>query len=89
MAATREQLGTLFSRVQSLEEQKSDLSGQIKDAFSTFASQYGEGREKSFTKAIKKTYKNYKELQKDRAEFVLVEADADSMTEALLTTGGE
>lgn len=86
MAVTKAQLDTLFSRIQQLEGRKKDVSGEISEAFKTFAEQYVDegGNEKVFKKAVKSAYKKYKEAQKDRAEFILVEAETDQLTERIL-----
>jgi uncharacterized protein (UPF0335 family) len=87
MAVTRVQLNTLFGMIETLDENKKTISAEIKEAFKLFAEQNGDGDQKTFTKALKKAYRNYKELSKDRAEFIIVETEADSMTEALLSEG--
>jgi uncharacterized protein (UPF0335 family) len=81
---TKANLDTLFARVQGLEEQKKALAADVKEVFDTFASQYGEENEKSFKKATRAAYKKWKEVQKDRAEFILVEASVDELTERIL-----
>ena len=86
MSVTKAQLDTLFNRIQGFESRKKDISGEISEAFNTFAEQYVEdgGNEKVFKKAVKSAYKKFKEAQKDRAEFILVEAETDQLTERIL-----
>lgn len=86
MAVTKAQLDTLFTRIQGFESRKKDISGEISEAFDTFAEQYVEdgGNKKVFKKAVKSAYKKFKEAQKDRAEFILVEAETDQLTERIL-----
>lgn len=86
MSVTKAQLDTLFNRVQTLEGRKKDIGGEISEAFNSFAEQYVEegANEKVFKKAVKSAYKKFKEAQKDRAEFILVEAETDQLTERIL-----
>jgi hypothetical protein len=86
MAATRAQFNTLFSQIMDLDAQKKEIGERIKEAFGLFADNHsGLENTKPYVKALKKGYRNYKEIQKDRTEFILVESDTDTITEALLT----
>lgn len=87
MAVTRVVLERLFARLAELEAQKKALSEDAKVALENFIdANAGDGANlKSFKKATQKAYKNWKELQKDRAEFIIVEAETDNMTEAMLS----
>lgn len=80
MAATRAQLTTLYEQIIDLEAQKKDLNDQIKEAIVTFA----ENNDVN-AKALKKSYRNYKDAQKDRAEFLVVEAATDELTDISLS----
>jgi AmiR/NasT family two-component response regulator len=86
MAVTKEQLDTLFTRIQELESRRKNVNGEISEAFNMFAEQYVEdgASEKVFKKAVKSAYKKFKEAQKDRAEFILLEAETDQLTERIL-----
>lgn len=86
MAVTRQQLNTLYEQLLDLDLQKKELSGRMKEAFELFADNHNDSdNKKPYIKALRKGYRNYKEIQKDRAEFILVESDADTITETLLT----
>jgi uncharacterized protein (UPF0335 family) len=83
-AVTKANLDTLFTRLQELEAEKKRLSEEIAEAFDLFTVQYGEGNEKTFKKAIKSAYKKHKDILKDRAAFILMEAEVDQLTERIL-----
>lgn len=86
MTATSENFNTLFGLIDELEQSKKDLSCQIKDAFNTFVTQYSESTQenKSYLKAIKKAYKEYKELQKDSANYFIVSRETEAIVDAII-----
>ena len=81
---TKANLDTLFTLIEGYKTTKKDASDGIKDAFELFATQYGEDNSKALEEAAKDAYKKYKKLKKNRATFILVEAETDQLTERLL-----
>lgn len=80
MAATREQLTTLFTNLQDLDTQKKDLNDSMKLAFEQFSDENDVN-----AKALKKAYRNWKDAQKDRETFLIVEAATDELTDIFIT----
>ena len=80
MAATRAQLTALFESVQANEDSIKDIREATKEIFAGFA----ENNDVN-VKALKKSYRNYKDAQKDRAEFLVVEAATDELTDISLS----
>lgn len=84
MIATVEQIAAFFRELDILEERKKDVSLSIKEAKEAFVDQYGDEDKKAFKKIINKAYKNHKDVMKNREEFILIEAQTDTITEGLL-----
>lgn len=78
MAIVKENLTTLFERIAGFEESAKEQRGLIKEAFQLFAEQNNVN-----IKSIKKGYKEYKELQKDKTTFEVVDAEVTQMVNLL------
>lgn len=76
---SKEQYETLFNSILVHEEAKKSVASTIKNAYDVFATENNVN-----VKGVKKAFKSYKEILKDRAKFEAEEADYDAATEALL-----
>ncbi|MDY0197585.1 MAG: hypothetical protein RBR68_07205 [Tenuifilaceae bacterium] len=83
MAIEKINLETLFGRIASFEAEAKEQRGLIKEALETFANQ-----NQIKVKSLKKSYKEWKELQKDKAEFTVVDAEVTTLV-GLLTEDDE
>ena len=82
---TKTNLDTLFQNIETFEESKKEATDNVKDAFESFATQYGEDKDKkSYIASLKDAYKKYKLLKKDRAKFVIIESETDQIIEKLM-----
>lgn len=79
MAIEKINLETLFGRIVSFESAAKEQRGLIKEALETFANQ-----NQIKVKSLKKSYREWKELQKDKAEFTVVDAEVATLV-GLLT----
>ena len=79
MAIEKVNLDTLFNRIVSFEDSAKEQRDLAKEAFETFANQ-----NELKVKSLKKSYKEWKEIQKDKAEFEVVDAEVTQLV-GLLT----
>lgn len=85
MAITKANLDALFNNLDTFESAKTSATGDIKEAIETFVEQYAEGgNNKVLLQAVKEAFKKHKKIKKDRAKFIIVEAETDQLTERLL-----
>ena len=84
MSATKEQYSTLFDAIIDLEEDKKEISLDIKERVERFASQYGLNKE-----AVKLNLKLYKMRLKDEANYHEVTGDTGAFMDVLEATAGE
>lgn len=75
-----------FHRLAELEVEKKRVQNEIKESIDNFVSSHLEEGDspKVVKEAVKSAYKKYQKLSKDRAEFILLEAELDRLTERLL-----
>jgi hypothetical protein len=81
---TKANLDTLFTLIEEHDATKKTASEAIKEAYDLFAIQYGDDSPAALKEAAKDAYKKYKKLRKNRATFIIVEAQTDALTERLL-----
>lgn len=79
MAIAKVNLETLFDRCLSFEEEAKTQRGLLKEALQTFADQ-----NEIKVKSLKKSYREYKEMLKDKAEFSVVDAEVDQLVTLLI-----
>lgn len=81
MNVTEKQFITLFENISALEENKKDISAEIKDNFEAFA----ESNELN-KKSVIAGYKAWKAAQKDEAEFILVDSEVSEILNRIIKT---
>lgn len=69
----------LFKDIEGQEDRKKEIGAQIKDAFDSFAKS-----EEINVKSLKKAYKNWKEYQKSKEDFIETDTEADALTQVVI-----
>lgn len=74
MAVTKQEVDALFDDLSGYDDDKKTASDSFKLAIDTFANEH-----ELAPKAIANAYKNWKEVQRDRAKFTLIDHEADTL----------
>lgn len=78
--ANIEQYTALFDTLDQLEDEKSSISKDIKVAKEAFAEEHNLNK-----KSVARAYRDYKQVKKDLAEFVLVDTESSSALELIIS----
>ena len=81
MAITIEQYTALFDSLMSLEKDMGAIRSEMGAVYEKFANEHDLN-----VKSVKRSYKYYKELQKDKAEFVLIDTETSTIIEAIIVS---
>lgn len=75
----KDKLQAFYDDILSQEQRKKDISADIKDAFDEFAKDNGVS-----VKSLKRDFRNYKDYQKNKDEFLEIDIEADGLTQTWL-----
>jgi len=74
MVISKNELDAFYENLQDLEEQKKALATEMKDAVEAFAV-----NQEISKKSVTKSYKEWKEANKDKAEYTQVDFESDQL----------
>lgn len=74
MDIKKSELEGFFANLEALEASKKELADEMKAAVEAFA-----GNHELSKKSVNKAFKEYKEAKKDKADFTLVDYEADAL----------
>lgn len=74
MSVTKEMLDAVCQNLETIEEAKKDAAAEFKDTVEAFASSHDMD-----VKSVKKFFKEWKEYQKNREEYIQVDYESDNL----------